>query len=205
MEIYRGVKYPSVKISANFSADSRLSELSRWAYILAELGLAPAHAEGAFGNHSYRDGERHFIVTRTGMVPGSELNENDYCRVCFNKKEKCFEIEGLHQPSSECYLHHLIYSHFPEINAIMHGHSELMIQQAAVLGIVETKEELPYGTIELADAAREAMAGGARFIMLKNHGFVSAGESMESAATDVLQKYIALIETLIPSHREKKI
>lgn len=196
METYTGIKFASTFIGTDFTADRRLDSLNRWVYILGELGLAPVHSQGAYGNHSYRDGDEAFVITRTGMVPSRDLVESDYCRVCYNQEKKRFDVEGKHQPSSECFLHHHIYSNDLQVNTIMHGHSSLLIEYAEELGIPQTPDEHPYGTIELAESALTIMRRGGGFFIMKNHGFVAAGPSIDSTAGVVLHHFMKLLDHL---------
>lgn len=196
MERYEGIKFKIRHVCDGFSSDQRLEELHEWVYILGELGLAPVHPEGAYGNHSYRYSGDSFIITRTGMSPGKSLSEQDYCRLSFDLKEDIFLVKGKYQPSSESFLHHAIYQHFASTNAIMHGHCNLLSHHAAELNIVETAEEHPYGTRELALSATDTLAEKTPFIILKNHGFVAMGRDIQSTARLVLHHYSRLINLL---------
>lgn len=197
MEVYAGVKFPIKKIADQFRDDDRLVVLHRWVRIFADLGLAPIHPEGAYGNHSYRDGDDWFVITKTGMIPHERLDKNDYCRVRYSETDERFEIEGKYDPSSECFLHHYIYSNFPGINAVLHGHSDILTRNAVSLGIPETKKEQPYGTVALAEEALEVLGGQTSFFVLKNHGFVAVGDTLEKTASTVLDTYIHLIRSFI--------
>ena len=133
MEIYSGVKFEIENIGEQFDTDDRLPSLNRWAYVFAELGLAPVHSAGAFGNHSYRDSGESFIITRTGMIPCGQLDKEDFCRASYDIGGRRFVVQGRHQPSSESFLHHSIYQNYPEVNAVMHGHSALLNEYAGAL------------------------------------------------------------------------
>ena len=69
MEHYTGVKFGYEKAGDLFSFDGRLALLNSWSFVLAQLGLTPVHAEGAYGNQSYRTGNNSLIITCSGMVP----------------------------------------------------------------------------------------------------------------------------------------
>ncbi len=197
MEKYEGIKFKTQKLSETFDMDSRLSELNYWVFIFGELGLAPVHAEGAYGNHSFRLTDDSFIITRTGMKPCLQLNATDYCEVRYDNKEQQFLVKGKYDPSSECFLHSMIYSAFPQINVIMHGHSALFNNHAAQLDIQVTDQEFPYGTMELARSAVQICDPKSSFFIMKNHGFVATGIDIDSTVKKVLNYYGKLLRNLI--------
>ena len=163
---------------------------------MGELGLAPVHPEGAYGNHSYRLDKESFIITRTGMTPCADMDDGDYCQVKYAENEDSFLVKGQHEPSSESFLHFYIYDRFPETNVIMHGHSSLLNGFAERLNIKETAEELPYGTRELAHSALQVLSAENSFIILKNHGFVAVGGDIGTTGKMVLHHYGRLVEML---------
>jgi len=173
-----------------------LEALNSWVYTMGELGLAPVHPQGAYGNHSYRVSENSFVITRSGMVPRADLHPEDYCLVRYDSKEDVFYVAGEFSPSSECYLHQDLYRRHSDMAAIMHGHSSLFKKYAKKLYIPVTEKEFPYGTKELAHAAVELCTKVSSLFMLKNHGFVATGKSLSAAGIKVLQHYARLLELL---------
>lgn len=196
MEKYEGIKFNTRRTAATFSYDGRLAELHTWVHALGELGLAPVHAEGAYGNHSYRCSPKSFVITRTGMRPSLEMRPEDYCLISYSEEADDFLVKGKHEPSSESFLHYLIYARFPGVQVIMHGHSSLLNKFAGELGIVETAREYPYGTKELGRSALEVLSEDAPFVMLKNHGFVAIGPDIQTTAQCVLRNYGRLLQQL---------
>ena len=78
----------------------------------------------------------------------------------------------------------------PGINAVFHGHSERLLAEAERLGLTVTAHEQPYGTAELVAEILGALDGH-KFVVMRNHGFVSFGATMEEAgrsAEDVLKR-----------------
>ncbi len=205
MEHYSGVKFELRREADFFAVDERLPVLNRWVFILGELGLAPVHAEGAYGNHSYRKEGNSFVITRSGMMPCAEMLAENYCLVDYCKKDGLFRVRGRNNPSSECFLHDSIYHHFPRIGAIMHGHSALLNIHAETLNISVTSQEFPYGTRELAQAALKLQGTGPSFFIMKNHGFVASGEDISSAASLVLHHFKGLVELLQESTKAEKV
>lgn len=199
MEQYQGIKFNFKRRKLSFSYDTRLSRLNYWANLFSELGLAPLHPDGAYGNYSYRTSDESFMITKSGMVPSSTLTPENYCHVAgFDKSSTRFFIEGEAVPSSESFLHNEIYLTSPKTEAILHGHSPLLMVHSRELGIETTKRFYDYGTQELADSAVELVADGIDFFNLKDHGFVVLGKSIDSAGQltlDYFSKLIALLKS----------
>jgi L-fuculose-phosphate aldolase len=198
MERYQGVKFGHRRTGDSFiSNDGQLAALNRWAYLFSELGLAPVHAGGAYGNQSYRTGDSSFVITRSGMSPTEELKQDNFCHVVdFDEATHTFIYEGKAIPSSECLLHHALYKSQPQINAILHGHSALFNRFANRLNIPVTASFQQYGTPELAESALALMDGVTRFFILKEHGFVALGEDLEQAGNLTLDSFSKLIRFL---------
>ncbi|BHH83508.1 class II aldolase/adducin family protein [Desulforhopalus sp. 52FAK] len=197
MESYQGVKFNHIQRKATFTYDDKLTELNRIAYIFSQLGLTPVHPEGAYGNQSYRTPTDSFIITKSGMTPEAQLQIDNYCEIVdYNSTTNTFSTNGTATPSSECFLHNEIYSAFPGISVILHGHSSLLNDYTSALNIPETTQFHDYGTMELAQSALELAEEGFLFFMLKDHGFVALGTTIQSAGDMVLDYYGQLINFL---------
>jgi ribulose-5-phosphate 4-epimerase/fuculose-1-phosphate aldolase len=198
MERYQGVKFGHRRTADFFDGDhSQLTTLNRWAYLFSELGLAPVHGDGAYGNQSYRTGPSSFVITRSGMIPAQELDLDNFCQVVgFEEATRTFDYRGKAIPSSESLLHKALYQSQPQINAILHGHSALFNRYAERLNIPVTASFEPYGTPELAESALALMDGVTRFFLLKDHGFVALGENIEQAGQLTLASFATLIKFL---------
>ncbi|MBN1948780.1 MAG: class II aldolase/adducin family protein, partial [Candidatus Cloacimonetes bacterium] len=92
---------------------------------------------------------------------------------------------GLREPSSETLVHYCIYQARPEINAIFHGHCQLILDKAGELNLPETAVESAYGTHELAEAVLQII-NQHNFLIMKNHGFLSLGKTMQEAGNSIL-------------------
>lgn len=201
MEIYQGVKFQYTRVSKSFIWDQRLEILNHWTTLFTELGLAPLHGDGAYGNQSYRTSPSSFFITRSGMKPRKNLNPADYVHVTgFDSTNRTFTIEGTTIPSSESFLHNGLYEALPETNAILHGHSSLLSHYAEDLAIPVTQEFYDYGTPELAESALKMTGNNCVFFILKDHGFVALGKNIETAGKLTLDYYSELIK-LINSHK----
>ncbi len=197
MEKYQGVKFQHHHAKATFAYDRQLPRLNRWAYLFSQLGLAPVHANGAYGNHSYRTGETSFVITKSAMIPAEVLHPEDYCHViAFEEQSTTFITEGTSPPSSESFLHNAVYRSQPHINAILHGHCALLNSHAELLNIPVTKIYHQYGTLELAESALELVNQGSLFFILKDHGFVALGKDIDSAGKLTLDFFSQLITLL---------
>ena len=197
MESYQGVKFQRQQTKTTFSYDLRLTHLNRWAYLFSQLGLAPVHGDGAYGNQSYRTGETSFIITKSAMLPAESLHPDNFCHVIgFDQQSTTFVTEGTALPSSESFLHHALYQSLPHINAILHGHCSLLNTHSQALNIPVTKQFHDYGTQELANSALELLGKPILFFMLKDHGFVALGKDIDSAGKLTLSFFSDLIELL---------
>jgi L-ribulose-5-phosphate 4-epimerase len=197
METYQGVKFQHHQTKATFSYDQRLTKLNHWAYLFSQLGLAPVHGSGAYGNQSYRTGEKSFIITKSAMLPAEILQAENFCHVIdFNKQSTTFITEGTALPSSESFLHQALYQSLPQINAILHGHCAPLNTHSQALNIPVTKQFQDYGTQALADSALELFNQPILFFILKDHGFVALGEDIDSAGKLTLSYFSDLIKLL---------
>ncbi len=183
MEEYSGVKFKTVLRKEAISKDANITQLIYWCKKFHSLGLTPDYdyhgKTASAGNLSCRikDG---FIVTAAGKDM-EKVGEEDFVKVVATNTEK-MEVEaiGLSPPSSESFLHDLIYQKRTDVNAIFHGHFDKITHNAGKLGIAETSEEKPYGTMELAKEVLKIL-GRNSVIVMKNHGFIALGGDMDAA------------------------
>lgn len=197
METYQGVKFSFKQIENSCPDHVSLPLLDRWALLFSQLGLAPLHSAGTYGNQSFRTSGNSFIITRTGMCPAHQFDPSNYTLVeSYDKETRSFTTRGASPPSSESFLHRMIYEEHQEINAIFHGHSELFNAQADELEIAVTEAFYDYGTIELAESALAVSRKGCNFFILKDHGFVSLGKTLDEAGKQTLALYQKLLTHL---------
>ena len=199
MERYQGVKIDCRRQDQTFDGfEPDLHRLHHWTYLFSQLGLAPVHAEGAYGNQSFRCEGESFIISRSGMLPEKAFSRDDFCHVvsCDARDNSCC-FSGRSLPSSETLLHYLLYRQHPWLGAILHGHCSLLLEHAEALAIPTTKAAHPYGTVELAHSAVELVDASTRVFNLKNHGFVALGRDIDEAGRITLQTYSRLISLLL--------
>lgn len=177
---YHGVKFKTEFISCEIPHDPRIEELKKWCKIFHDLNLAPAYKGGSFGNLSFRlkEGGNEFIITGSKIGLKDNLTNNCFVKVVnCDFKNNLILAQGSREPSSESLLHFAIYQKRKDVNAVFHGHN---CEKLNLKNVVETKEEKPYGTIELVDSVLEVL-GQNNFIIMKNHGFLMLGKSMGEA------------------------
>ncbi|GGQ41400.1 fuculose phosphate aldolase [Actinomadura coerulea] len=151
---------------------------------LAETGLVT----GASGNVSVRSGDL-VAVTPGGMM--LDRMEPADCPVVNLAGQW---VDGDKAPSSETPMHLALYEATPAA-AIVHTHSTYGAVVATTMselppihyntlllgGVVKVAEYATYGTPELAENVRTAMAGGKRAALMANHGGVAIGRDLEEA------------------------
>ena len=151
---------------------------------LAATGLVT----GASGNVSVRSGDL-VAVTPGGMM--LDRMEPADCPVVNTAGQW---VDGDRAPSSETPMHLALYEATPAA-AIVHTHSTYGAVVATTMselppihyntlllgGVVKVAEYATYGTPELAENVRTAMAGGKRAALMANHGGVTIGRDLEEA------------------------
>ncbi len=174
-EIYTGTKFKTIFASRTPPHCPQINELIKWCRRFAELGLAP----GGAGNMSFRS-RNGFIVSRTaghlGLLKADEFTE--VLKTDLAQRE--LTVAGAHEPSSESMMHAAIYETRPEVGAVFHGHHDKILSQGERLGLPVTAHEQPYGTAEIVREILQIL-GPNHFFLIRSHGFVSLGKSMDEA------------------------
>jgi ribulose-5-phosphate 4-epimerase/fuculose-1-phosphate aldolase len=174
------IRFNSVFVSDKISSDTKIEELKEWSERFQRNGLTPEIEGNYTGNLSFRSKEG-FVITASGLKSKENLNNDCFVYVKnYDKQSNTVYIEGSRQPSSEAVMHFLIYKTRKEINVVFHGHNDAIIMNAEKLGFPVTEREYEPGTIELAKEVLKVL-GNKNLIVLKNHGFVSLGITMQEA------------------------
>lgn len=166
------------------------SELVEAAAFLFERGLAFASS----GNLSVRDGERIFI-TPTGASL-RHLAIGDIAKAGLDGG-----VIGSATPSKELPFHLAIYRARPEVTAVVHVHSHYAVALACLrdlntqdalppltpyyvmsVGALPVAPYFPPGDARLGEAV-EARAKAGNAVLLRNHGLVTFGASLQRAVT----------------------
>lgn len=171
--------------------------LEKWRAILWRLGLIgeyPIEKVG-YGNISFRlaQPKNGFIIsgTQTGQLP--HLRREHYTRVtvCDLNKNSVL-AEGPIAPSSESLTHYAIYDTNPQINAVFHVHHTELWERLIAANAPAIAATVPYGTREMADAAKTLIAGSDQgYFVMKGHqdGFIAYGPTTEVAGKILLKLY----------------
>ena len=177
-EEYAGRKFTTEFVGKKIVKSAEASSIVSLSKKLRGLGFL----HGIPGNFSRRTMQG-FAIT-AGGVAKDKITEEDVVEVLdYDEKENTIYATGLKEPSSEARMHWMIYKRFPEVNAILHVHDQTILDnetKAKEAGAVYTKREFPYGTIELAKQAVDALSKWDYIVMI-NHGPVAVGSSLDSA------------------------
>ncbi|HOY33048.1 MAG TPA: class II aldolase/adducin family protein [Bacteroidales bacterium] len=186
-EEYGGVKFKTVFVQKPWLHHPFLEELKKWCAVFHEKGLSPPYPGGSYGNLSFRTQNNSFIITGTSIGLKGNLDNTCFVEVTHcDVPQKNVYAKGFREPSSESFMHYIIYKNRPDIHAIFHGHHEPITQNAVVLGIPETIEKTSYGSVALAESVLKILDHHS-FIVIKEHGFVSMAETMQQAGQQTLQ------------------
>jgi len=177
-----------------FSEEEIRREIIRVMRELYRRGLISALG----GNVSARlPGSNEVWITPSGVFKG-DLHEDDLVKIDLEGNV----IEGFLKPSVEWPLHVKIYQVRPDVNAVVHAHNPVTtgLALAGIAPMPITVEAVftlrkvpivPYafpGTKELAELVGEHIKGGARALILQNHGVIGVGYNLVEAE--------AIVETL---------
>lgn len=186
-EKYLGPKFKTILEKKNIPYNKKIEELIFWCKKFDEVVLAPHHKKGSYGNLSFKN-DNGFIITGSGKDM-SKININEFVKVkkCDLKNKKVY-ARGLIEPSSESFLHWLIYQKRKDVKAIFHGHNQKILEKADELNLIKTEKEKPYGTIELVKEVLKVLNKN-NYIIMKNHGFISLGSSMKEAGKIAIKIY----------------
>lgn len=175
----------------SFDDDAR-TQLTVLGAALYDRGLTP----GRTGNLSVRDGDT-ILITPTGACMG----RLDADRLSVTS------MDGVHlsgdRPSKELVLHQALYRRHPECTAVAHLHSTYAVAVSCLPGL-DPDDALPTITpyfamrvgrlplVGYADPGSEQLesdvahaAAQSRCVLLRNHGSLAAGQTLESAVDAV--------------------
>lgn len=164
----------------------QLSDISLRAY---NRGLA----RGSGGNISVRLGERHMLITPSGLALGDTTPHNI---VCVDMQSGEWQAAEPFIPSKETGFHKAIYDARPDVGAIVHCHAPHATAYAVrcidipyVTDAAFKQPPMPHvpfapsGTKELADNVGRAARSSADFrvMLLDEHGIISVGANLMEA------------------------
>ncbi len=176
------------------------SEINAWRTIAVRLrliGQSPDRYDNiGFGNISHRISPHspQFVIsgTQTGHI--EQLSPDHYCLITHAEpKQNRLQSCGLCKPSSESLTHASVYAQDTAIQAIIHGHCPEIWKHTLALGLPHTSANIPYGTVEMAEAVEQLFQSGniikpSLFTMLGHEdGVVAFGNNMQEAAWTLIK------------------
>jgi L-fuculose-phosphate aldolase len=174
------IRFNTVFVSDQAIRDSRIEDLKKWCGTFQRKGLTPVVEGNYTGNLSFRFKDD-FAITASGLKSKENLTDESFVYVKdYDEKTNTFHVEGKNKPSSESIMHQLIYGANKEINAVFHGHNDLIVSNAKRLELSVTEKEYESGTVELAKEVLKVLDDN-KVVVLRNHGFVSMGRTMNEA------------------------
>ena len=188
MDGYMGVKFKTILLDSEvtFNIDDIYPLFQKNCNLLKQHGMTHQNA----GNISIRHNGG-LIITTSGSNLGSiERDEIVDVRKC-SLADKVVEYMGSNVPSSEAFMHFMIYQCSPGMNAIVHAHDPQTLTLAAA-EIGTTEKEVPYGTLELARMACNTFLKSDNIIVLKNHGYVAVGLDLHQAVDLVISTHLKI-------------
>jgi len=191
MEEYSGVKFQVIFQKKIIVNAPKICELKKWGKKLSERGFIQHYKNeteperlSSAGNLSFRC-DNGFIITAS-YSDLADLRDEDFVEVLkANLQQRKIYVNGFREPSSETMLHYAIYQKRNDINAIFHGHSTKLLDSYRKLGLKSTLYETHYGSLKLVNSVIEVL-GDENFLIIKNHGFLSFGETITKAGENTL-------------------
>jgi L-fuculose-phosphate aldolase len=176
------------------------AKIKEYGEVLLEKGLT----KGTGGNLSQRIGDDDHIAISPSGIPYEEISETDVPLITLEGER----VLGKYEPSVEAPMHVTVYRERVDAEAIVHTHSPYATTLATIRepippshyliaglgGKVPLAEYETFGTEALGRAAVDALADEYDACLLKNHGVLALGDSLESAVdTAVIVEYCARI------------
>jgi len=188
---YMGIKFDARCIGEKLPrpCDELMASFKENGKRLLHYHMAPANG----GNMSavFRAG---FLITASACNLGCIEDDEIIYVEGFSIESKTVKYRGRRPPSSETFLHGLLYREKKNIQAVIHAHDEIATSMNLSGLIRETEREEPYGTVELAGLCLETFRKGNDIIVLKNHGYVAAGSSLGRAADIIIHMHHHLLQ-----------
>lgn len=178
-----------------------IDPVNAWRRVLHHLelvggGLAGRYGGLGFGNVSARlpEGGGSFAVsgTQTGHI--QELGAQHYCVVIrCDAEHNTIVARGPIRPSSEALTHGALYDADPAIQCVLHVHSPDIWERADVLDLPSTRQNVEYGTpemaVEVGTLVSEAARRGVPVIAMAGHqdGVLAFGRTADEAGLAVVR------------------
>ena len=141
------------------------------------------------GNLSVRIAKA-FLMTADD-VELEDLQDADIAKITrCDVQNKTIEGEGTKDPSPEALIHQFIYAKHPKVNAIVHMHSPVFLNDKNVLdaGIALTPPFYDFATLEMADLVNDTL-GNKTFVVISGHGALAVGGDLKESVDRMIKKY----------------
>jgi len=188
---YIGIKFEAICVDKKLPAagEEYKNSFKENGLRLLQYNMAPANG----GNMSARF-EKGFLITASGCNLGCvEDDEITYVEE-FSLENKWVKYRGCCPPSSESFLHGLLYNEKADIQSVIHAHDDIATSMKLSGILDETGREEPYGTVELAQICLETFKKGKDIIVLKNHGYVAIGPSLTQTTDTIINMHHHLLQ-----------
>ena len=168
-------------------------EVEKWRAILFKMNLIGEYPieQVGYGNLSRRiESSNQFIITGSQTGKYAHLTGLHYTKV--NKcdlKKMSVEAIGPIAPSSESLTHFGIYETCPQVQFVFHVHHPLLWKFMLDNNFPATPENIPYGTQEMANAAKNLIANNkAGIFAMAGHedGIIAYGSTAGEAGKIIL-------------------
>ncbi|MDP2714140.1 class II aldolase/adducin family protein [Rheinheimera sp.] len=200
-----------IKFQLDFSQQAALkaadvAQINSWRTIMLQLGMlgqTPSRYDNyGFGNISQRFGaQNQFIISGTQTGGITQMTAADYALVthCQPEQNRIVAV-GETKPSSEAMTHGQLYQLSADLNFVIHAHCPQIWQQAGALGLAQTRAEVPYGTVAMANEVarlfRDTKVLQQGIFTMAGHedGVVAFGSCAEQAAQRLISVYAAALK-----------
>ncbi|SNY59736.1 Class II Aldolase and Adducin N-terminal domain-containing protein [Arsukibacterium tuosuense] len=181
-------------------------QLNSWRQIMMQLGML-GQCPQRYDNYGFGNISQRYRNTNQFMISGSQtggiskMTAADYALVseCVPEQNQITAL-GQTRPSSEAMTHGQLYQLSDDINFVIHAHCPQIWQQASALGLPQTRAEVPYGTVAMADeVARlfrdtDVLQHGVFSMAGHEDGVVAVGSSAAEAGQRLISCYAAALE-----------
>jgi len=201
------IKYDINYVESTAQDFQGLSELNAWRkifFLLNFIGQDPQRYDGlGYGNVSCRlttdtnnlNNDDYIISgTQTGHLP--DLDNSHYTLVIHcDISQNLISATGPIKPSSEALTHGAIYQADKDTRFVFHVHSPIIWEKTKQLNIIQTRENVLYGTPEMAKELTRLMSGASsaqdHIICMTEHrdGIISYGKTAEEAGLVLIAYY----------------
>jgi ribulose-5-phosphate 4-epimerase/fuculose-1-phosphate aldolase len=166
--------------------DARIPQLIGWAAKFAALGWTPSYGAGDHGNLSCRT-PGGFLMSARATVKAA-LQAEQFVEVLgleLDGERPRLRCRGTRLPSTDALLHWRLYERRPDVQAILHAHDSVTLARAAAWGLPVTAHSAARPSTVLIEEAAD-LAAAHDYLVLRDHGFLSLGRSIEEAGERAL-------------------